>query len=204
MSCESDLRSSEWAIKTGAISSIRDERERWEPLILPVLLSRVAGRIAFLAPGGFSVRPWLQRLRGVVIGKNVWISQFVYIDELHPTDVTIGDNCTIGLRTSIISHFYTGPRRPESNGKVVIEREVFIGPHCVILPNVRIGEGAVIRAGTVVSRDVPAHTFWGPPAAEALGVATVPLTPEHPYEEFMQGLKLRIKRQPNYRDSESK
>jgi len=136
-------------------------------------------------------------MRGVVIGKNVWISQFVYMDELHPTDITIGDNSTIGLRTSIIAHFYSGPRRPIGNGKVVIEKDVFIGPHCVVLPNVRIGEGAVIRAGTVVSRNVPPHTFWGPPPAEALGTATVPLTPEYTYDEFMAGLKLRSKCQSN-------
>jgi acetyltransferase-like isoleucine patch superfamily enzyme len=141
------------------------------------------------------VRPWLHRMRGAVIGKNVWISQFVYIDELHPSDVTIGENSTIGLRTSIISHFYSGPRRPVSNGKVIIEKDVFIGPHCVILPNVKIGEGAVIKAGTVVSRNVPPRTFWGAPAAEALGAVTVPLTPAHTYEEFLDGLKIRVKRQ---------
>jgi acetyltransferase-like isoleucine patch superfamily enzyme len=167
-------------------------------LKLPVLLSRLAGRIAFLAPGGFSLRPWLQRLRGVAIGNNVWIGQLVYIDEIHPADVSIGDNCVIGLRTSIISHFYSGPRKETGNGKVVIEKDVFIGPHSVILPNVRIGEGAVIRAGTVVSRNVPAHTFWGPPAAEALGTASVPLTPDRTYEEFMAGLTLRIKRPRRY------
>jgi len=132
-----------------------------------------------------------------MIGKNVFISQFVYIDEAHPEAVTIGDNCIIGLRTSIISHFYTGPRRPVGNGRVVIDKEVFIGPHCVILPNVTISEGAVIRAGTVVSRNVPAHTFWGPPAAEALGTASVPLTPDTEYEDFMGGLKMRVKRQRN-------
>jgi heptaprenylglycerol acetyltransferase len=157
-----------------------------------------------MAPGGFSVRPWLQRLRGVVIGKNVWIGQAVYIDEIHPMDVTIGDDCTIGIRTSIISHFYSGPRRASSNGKVVIEKDVFIGPHCVILPNVTIGEGAVIRAGTVVSRNVPAHAFWGPPSAELLGVATVPLTPEHEYDEFLRGLKLRVKRQRHCPENEPK
>jgi acetyltransferase-like isoleucine patch superfamily enzyme len=117
----------------------------------------------------------------------------VYLDELHPADVTIGDNCTIGLRTSIFTHFYWGPRRPQGNGKVVIEKDVFIGPHCVILPNVRIGEGAVIRAGTVVSRNVPAHAFWGSPPADFLGTATVSLTSNHSYEEFTCGLTPRAK-----------
>ena len=74
-------------------------------------------------------------------------------------------------------------------GEVVIEKNVFVGPHCVILPNVRIGEGSVIKAGTVVTRDVPPHTFWGTPHAEALGRVTVPLTPEYSYKEFVKGLK---------------
>jgi acetyltransferase-like isoleucine patch superfamily enzyme len=156
-------------------------------MLLPIF-GRLLHRLAFVLPGGYTVRPWLHRLRGADIGKNVWIAQLVYLDELHPGDVTIGDNCTIGLRTSIFTHFYWGPRRAQGNGKVTIEKDVFIGPHCVILPNVRIGEGAVIRAGTVVSRNVPAHAFWGSPPADFLGTATVPLTSNHSYEEFTSGL----------------
>jgi acetyltransferase-like isoleucine patch superfamily enzyme len=155
------------------------------------VFGRLIHKVAFIAPGGGGLRPWLHRLRGADIGRNVWIAQFVYLDELHPENVTIGDNCTIGLRTSIFSHFYWGPKKASSDGKVVIENDVFIGPHCVILPNVRIGEGAVVRAGTVVSRNVPPHALWGAPPAQALGLATVPLTAEHSYEEFIQGMRLR-------------
>ena len=141
-------------------------------------------------PGGYTLRPWLHKLRGAKIGKNVWISQFVYIDELHPELLTIDDNCTIGFRTSIFTHFYWGNKKLNLNqGEVVIEKDVFVGPHCVILPGVRVGQGAVIKAGTVVSRNVPPFTFWGIPSAGALGQVTIPLTHEHTYEEFIQGLK---------------
>ncbi len=154
------------------------------------LINRFFHKFAFIAPGGSTLRPWLHRMRGVEMGKNVWISQFVYIDELHPEALSIEDNCSIGLRTSIFTHFYWGARKAETNmGNVIIERDVFIGPHCVILPNVRIGQGAVIMAGTVVIKDVPPYTFWGYPSAVALARVTVPLTPEHSYEEFIGGLK---------------
>jgi acetyltransferase-like isoleucine patch superfamily enzyme len=137
------------------------------------LFTRFLHILAFIGPGGGSLRPSLHRLRGAHIGKNVWISHFVYIDDCHADGM----------------HLYWGPLRPEHKGKVVIERDVFIGPHCVILPNVRIGEGAVIKAGTLVSRNVPPHTLWGPPPAEVLAEASVPLTAEHSYLKFMRGMR---------------
>lgn len=155
------------------------------------ILSTFLNRLAFVSPGGLTVRPRLHRWRGVSIGTNVWFGLYVYIDDVHPSALSIGDNCTIGIRTTILTHFYWGPRRPASNGRVVIEKDVFVGPHCVILPNVTIGQGAVIKAGTVVSRNVPAKAVWGSPPAEALATANVPLTSQQGYASFLSGIKRR-------------
>lgn len=157
--------------------------------MLASVIKRILHKLAYVAPGGSSLRPWLHRLRGAHLGKGVWISQYVYLDELHPEAVTIGDNATIGLRTSIITHLYWGGRKKSGAGRVLIERDVYIGPHCLILPNVKIGAGAVIKGGAVISKDVPPRTFVGPPPVTAFGRVTTPLTREHTYEEFVQGLR---------------
>lgn len=158
--------------------------------MLQNLFRRFLHKLAAVAPGGFSVRPWLHRKRGVHMGKNVWISQYVYIDEVYPEAVTIGNNCTIGLRSTIFTHLhYGGKRTLDDAGPVVIEDDVYIGPHCVILPNVVIGRGAVIKAGTVVSRNVPPGVLYGLPSPAPLARATVPLTRETTYALFVAGLR---------------
>lgn len=47
------------------------------------------------------------------------------------------------------------------NGSIVVEDEVWIGCGATILSNVRIGKGAIIAAGAVVTRDVPPYTVAG-------------------------------------------
>ena len=154
------------------------------------MLNRLLNRLAAVVPGGFSARPFLQRLRGARIGRRVWIGLGVYFDAVHPEAITVGDNCTIGLRVSILTHFYWGPRRPPEAAKpVVIEDDVFVGPHSVILPGVTIGRGAVIQAGTVVARNVPPGVLWGYDPAHPLAQVTVPLTQDTGYEEYIWGLR---------------
>lgn len=154
------------------------------------LLNAIFARLALLAPGGYSLRPVLHRMRGVKIGQHCWISQNVYIDEIYPHAVTLGDNCTIGMRTSIFAHFHWGQRRSSGGEKpVVIGNNVFIGPHCVVLPGVRIGDDSVIRAGSVISRSIPPKMFWGGDIAMPLARITVPLGADSPYEDFVRGLK---------------
>ena len=153
------------------------------------VLAAALGRLAMICPGGTSVRPRLQRWRGARIGRGVWLGLYVSLDELHPEALSIGDNCTIGIRTSIITHFYWGPQQSVSNGIVTIGRDVFVGPHCVILPNVTIGEGSVIQAGSIVTRSVPPRTFWGSPPAGPIGTVTIPLTSTHGYMAFLGGIR---------------
>lgn len=154
------------------------------------VLSGLFARIALIAPGGYSLRPHLHRLRGARIAQGVWISQGVYIDEIYPEAVTIEEGCTIGLRASIVAHFHWGGKRASAGYKpVVIEKNVFLGPHCVVLPGIRIGEGSVIKAGSVVARNVPPRVFWGEAAGGPLARITVPLGADHPYEDFVRGLR---------------
>ncbi len=158
--------------------------------MLSQIVKRILQRVSYIAPGGYTIRPKIQSLRGVHMGENVWVSQFVYFDELHPEAITIGDNSSIGLRTSIITHLYWGPRiNTDAYKEVIIGRNSFIGPHCLILPGVTIGEGAVIKGGTTLTRNVPPHTFWGHSEGAPLAKITIPLTPESSYKEFVRGLR---------------
>jgi acetyltransferase-like isoleucine patch superfamily enzyme len=124
--------------------------------------SRVFQILAKFGPGAQSLRVMLHRARGVKIGKGVWIGYDVILDTARPDLITIEDGVSISMRATIIAHF------KEFKG-VRIERDVFIGPGAIILPNVVIGRGAVVTAGSVVSQSVPPMTVvQGNPAVPVL------------------------------------
>lgn len=162
------------------------------------ILKRILGKMAMVAPGGYTLRPWLHRIRGVEIGKRVWIGQLVYLDELHPENICIQDDAIIGLRCTVFAHFYLGDRSLDENvGKVVIERGAFVGPNCTILNGVTVGERSVVVAGSVVTRNVPAGVLFGPAPSAPLARITHPLVNEGKvdYKRFLFGLK-KIESQP--------
>lgn len=84
----------------------------------------------------------------VTLGDDVLIQSVACIGH----DVSIGDGVTVS------SHAFVG-------GWVTLESFCTIHPHAVVLPHVKIGEGAVVGAGAVVIKDVAAYTtVFGSPA----------------------------------------
>ena len=74
--------------------------------------------------------------------------------------VTIGDEVLIAWDVNIIENDYHtagGGNAPENH--ITIEDEVWIGAHAIILKGVKIGKGAIIGAGAVVTKSVPAFSL---------------------------------------------
>lgn len=106
------------------------------------------------------VKNWLYRtfLR-MKVGPETAVALMVMMDVMFPERISIGRNTIIGYNTTILAHEYL--IKEYRLGDVVIGDEVMIGANTTILPGVAIGDGAVISAGTLVHRDVPAGAFVG-------------------------------------------
>lgn len=88
--------------------------------------------------------------------------------------IRIGANVNISSNVSIWTeqHDYNDPYFAcidIAKGEVRIGDRAWIGPNVIILPSVTIGEGAVVAAGAVVTKDVPAFTLVGGIPAKPLG-----------------------------------
>lgn len=110
--------------------------------------------------------------QNIEIGYNLFLNRGVFITA--PTNIKIGDNVLIGPYVVINSgsHKYNDSNiiiRDQGHKllPIIINNDVWIGSHVTILPGVIIGEGAVIAANAVVSKDVPPYSvFAGIPAKE--------------------------------------
>lgn len=106
--------------------------------------------------------------RGLTIGQNVDIFSEYPFDSLYPGLISIGDYVTISSNVKILAHdasmgYVTGGSC--KIGIVEIGNHVFIGHGVTILCNVRIGDYAIIGAGSVVTQDVPSCCVYaGNPA----------------------------------------
>lgn len=114
--------------------------------------------------GQGSIIHWQTRFfdpRGVRVGEYCNIGNNAFLDGRR--GLTIGNRVATGAEIMIytLQHDIDSPTFDVTGGPVIIEDYVYIGPRAIILPNVRVGYGAVIAAGAVVTKDVPAYAVVG-------------------------------------------
>ncbi|MFD3446516.1 acyltransferase [Microbacteriaceae bacterium 4G12] len=106
------------------------------------------------------MKNWLYRtfLR-MEVGEQTSFALMVMLDIMFPEKIKVGRNTVIGYNTTLLAHEYliTEYRL----GDIIIGDEVMIGANTTVLPGVIIGDGAIVSAGTLVHRDVPAGAFVG-------------------------------------------
>lgn len=133
---------------------------------------------------GRGVRVHLLRMCGYIIGESVYIGEdFIIIDDLGDTksecNLTIGDRVAISPRVTFVMHTQPNESRivPYVNshkGSITVCSDAWIGTGAVILPDVTIGEGAVVGANSVVTKNVPPYTVVGGVPAHKIKEVNVP------------------------------
>jgi acetyltransferase-like isoleucine patch superfamily enzyme len=101
---------------------------------------------------------------GVKIGKNCLIETRILSSE--PYLITIGNN--VQVTYNVFFHTHGGAHTARQKypqfdvfGKIVVEDWAYIGTNSQIMPGVTIGEGALVAAGSIVTKSVAPHTVVG-------------------------------------------
>jgi len=118
------------------------------------------GKNIILSKGGTFIRP-----EEIVFGNNIFISRNFHISArnlIFGNNIMIGPNLVIECDDHIynkvgVAMFQTQKERKGSFIK--LEDDIWIGAGVTILKNVIIGEGAVIGAGSIVTKDIPPYTI---------------------------------------------
>jgi acetyltransferase-like isoleucine patch superfamily enzyme len=150
---------------------------------LTKIKKKILKLIAKQLPGA-GLRVKLLRMCGYAIGDKVYIGEdFIIIDDLGETDMrfnlTIGDRSAISPRVTFVLHTKPNDSRivPYVNshkGSITIDSDAWIGTGAVILPNVTVGEGAVVGANSVVTKNVEPYTVVGGVPAHFIKQVNVP------------------------------
>lgn len=131
------------------------------PEELQALFSRLIGKPV---DQGFGLFPPFHTDCGknITLGKNVFINMGCKFQD--QGGIFIGDGALIGH--NVVLATLNHAKSPRDRGTMIpapihIGRNVWIGSNATVLPGVTIGDGAIVAAGTVVTRDVPENTIVG-------------------------------------------
>jgi len=129
----------------------------------------------------YQLRSAMLRLCGYTVGKEVYVGEdLIIIDELSDQAmVSIGDRVAISPRVTLVvssrpNFSRIAPHVQVKHGPITIENDVWLGTGVVVLPDITIGEGAVVGANSVVTKDIRPYTIVGGSPARLIRKVSVP------------------------------
>ena len=127
-------------------------------LIFKALLARLGAR-SMIDYQTYFRYPWK-----ISVGHGVWINrgcEFYGSMLTGNAQIVIGDHCALGPRVRVLSatHNYHHLNLPDEAASVHIGHYVWIGAGATILPGVTVGDGAIVAAASVVTRDVASFSI---------------------------------------------
>lgn len=108
-------------------------------------------RALFLLPRFYVLRYFF----GFEVDRTAIVSLSAILDRSNPRGVKIGSYSIVTARCIVLSHDFVRGVRVSTE----IGRDCFIGVGSIVMPGVRIGDGSVIGAGSVVTKDIPPGTL---------------------------------------------
>lgn len=109
----------------------------------------------------------------IIIGDNVFIGRGVEFNI--DTEIEVGTDCLIASNCKFIDHDHgmdigIKMRFQKSKSlKILLENDVWLGANVIVLKGVKISEGAVIAAGSVVTKSIGSYEIWGGIPAKKIG-----------------------------------
>ena len=119
-----------------------------------------------IAPRMF--RPFLLRRLGCKVGKGVFIGDHVKVDQNHADLITLEDHVHVASGTRLLCHqrdlsnYCIGDDYAKLGYKLApihMKKGSLVGMESFVMPGVTIGEGAIVGAGSLVTKDIPAWTI---------------------------------------------
>lgn len=113
------------------------------------------------------LRPAILRKLGAKVGRDVFIGDYVRVDLNHSDLITIEDGVHIAGGVRLLCHkkdlsnYKVGEiygMQPYKYGGIHLCKNCAIGTNALVMPGVTVGEGAIVGAGAMVTKDIPA---WG-------------------------------------------
>ena len=114
------------------------------------------------------LRPWLMRRMGAKVEKGVFIGDHVKVDLNHADLIWLEENAHVASGTRLLCHqrnlknYHIGDDYAKLGyrlGQIHLCKGSLVGMESFVMPGVTVGEGAIVGAGSLITKDIPAWTI---------------------------------------------